>query len=254
VAATPVVWPDEPTRLSYPDWVVERVVADLGPDDGLGALAAMNLSPPVTERADGYVQDLASQWVVDAVEAAPGERVADLCAAPGGKATGLAASGAQVVAVDLNPVRAGLVVANAARVGARLPVVAADARSAPFRAASFDRVLVDAPCSGLGVLGRRADARWRVSPEAVHRLAQLQREILDGAVALVRPGGVLVYSVCTLTAAETTAVDDWLAAAHPGLEPLAGPAAPWRPHGRGSLLLPQAAGTDGMALFRYRVP
>ena len=252
VAATPVSWPDEATRLSYPDWIVDRLTADLGLDDALAALARMNEAPPVTERPDGYIQDQASQWVAEAVGARRGEVVADVCAAPGGKATALAGSGAVVVASDSSLVRAGLVRDNAVRVDQAVVVVAADARRPPYRPGRFDRVLVDAPCSGLGVLARRPDARWRIDRAAVTRLSRLQREIVDAAVPLVRPGGLLVYSVCTLTRAETLDVDDWLASAHPELEAEEPPGPPWRPHGRGALLLPQDAGTDGMALFRLR--
>jgi 16S rRNA (cytosine967-C5)-methyltransferase len=251
VAEAPVEWPDDATRLSYPDWIVNRLTADLGADDALAALARMDEAPAVTERPDGYIQDLASQWVAAAVGAAPGERVADLCAAPGGKATAMAASGALVVAADHSVVRAGLIAGNAERVGVSLAVVAADALASAFRPASFDRVLVDAPCSGLGVLARRPDARWRIDEASVVRLSALQREILGASIGLLRPGGTLAYSVCTLTRDETLGVDDWLAESHPELAPLPPLDGPWRPHGRGSLLLPQAAATDGMALFRY---
>jgi 16S rRNA (cytosine967-C5)-methyltransferase len=254
VAEAPVQWPDDATRLSYPSWVVDRLMADLGRDDALAALERMDETPGVSERPDGYIQDLASQWVAAAVEATAGERVADVCAAPGGKATALAASGATVVAADHSVVRSGLVAANADRVGTPLAVVAADATQPPFRAGAFDRVLVDAPCSGLGVLARRPDARWRIDADSVHRLARLQRAIVEASIPLLRPGGVLAYSVCTLMAPETVGVDDWLETHHPELVPLPPLDGPWRPHGRGSLLLPQAAGTDGMALFRYRAP
>jgi 16S rRNA (cytosine967-C5)-methyltransferase len=253
VAEAPVEWPDDATRLSYPDWIVERLVSDLGRADALAALAAMNEAPEVTERADGYIQDQASQWVAAAVDAHEGERVLDMCAAPGGKATAIARTGAAVIAADLSVVRAGLVASNAARVGAAVHVLAADGRAAPFPAASFDRVLVDAPCSGLGVLRRRPDARWRVDPAAVERLAALQRELVSAAVRLLRPGGTLVYSVCTLTAPETLGVDEWLAATQSALKPLPRLGGPWRAHGRGDLLLPQAAGTDGMAVLRFRL-
>lgn len=252
VAEAPVVWPDDATRLSYPDWLVDRLVADLGGDDALAALALMDEPPEVTARADGYTQDLASQWVAEAVGARPGERVADVCAAPGGKATAIdAAMGTgTVVAADLSPVRAGLVASNAVRLGRPLPVVAADARRPPYRSGSFDRVLVDAPCSGLGVLRRRPDARWRVDADAIERLAALQREIVEAAIPLLRPGGTLVYSVCTLTEVETLRLDRWLEVGHPDLAADPPPPAPWRAHGRGALLLPQAAGTDGMFLLR----
>jgi 16S rRNA (cytosine967-C5)-methyltransferase len=253
VADAPVVWPDEATRLSVPDWVFDELTATLGSDRAVAALEVMNEPATVTERADGYVQDEASQRVAAAVEAAAGERVLDLCAAPGGKATALAATGARVVAADVRPARAALVAGNAARTGAAgVAVVAADGTRPPWRAGSFDRVLVDAPCSGLGTLRRRADLRWRVEPEAVPRLAALQRRLMAAAADLVRPGGVLVYSVCTLTTDESVGVDEWLAAERPDLVPLDLPGAPWEPWGRGAVLLPQTAGTDGMCLFRYR--
>ncbi|MFS8586824.1 MAG: hypothetical protein FWJ72_17300, partial [Acidimicrobiia bacterium] len=103
-----------------------------------------------------------------------------------------------------------------------------------------------------GTLRRRADLRWRVEPAAVTRLAELQRRLLAAAAGAVRPGGVLVYSVCTLTVAESTGVDEWFAGERPDFEPLPPPGAPWEPWGRGAILLPQAAGTDGMCMFRYR--
>ncbi|MFM7065159.1 MAG: transcription antitermination factor NusB [Actinomycetes bacterium] len=248
---------DEPLEdrdeLSYPDWVVDRLVADLGEGDALAALWQMNEPARPTVRPDGYVQDLASQWVVAAVGACPGDVVVDVCAAPGGKATGLAATGATVVALDLHLQRAGLVAGNAERLGQRLPVLAADATRLPLRPGRADRVLVDAPCSGLGVLRRRPDARWRVDPALPERLAHLQRQLLDAAVPLLRPGGTLVYSVCTLTAAESTEVDEHLAAAHPSLVPLDPVGEPWQPWGRGARILPQWAGTDGMCCFRYQL-
>jgi len=216
----------------------------------------MNEAPKVTQRADGYIQDQASQWVVDLVGAGQGDRVADLCAAPGGKATGLAAAGAWVVAGDVTRTRVGLVAANAARLGVDegLVVVAADAVRPPYRPGAFERVLLDAPCSGLGVLRRRPDARWRIDGAAIERLARLQQRMASAAAELVRPGGVLVYSVCTLTAAETLGVDEHLAAVRPDLVALDPPPVPWRRHGRGALLLPQAAGTDGMFVLRLKRP
>ena len=122
--------------------------------------------------------------------ARPGERILDVCAAPGGKATALAAGGPDlVVAADLSPGRAALMAANAARLGAGdMATVVADGTAPPWRPGRFDRVLVDAPCSGLGVLRRRPDARWRVQPGDVPRLAGLQRRLLTAAVPLVRPG------------------------------------------------------------------
>jgi 16S rRNA (cytosine967-C5)-methyltransferase len=253
-ASPPPQWPDPPTRLSYPDWIVRRLADDLGVETAQAALEQMNVAPVVNEREDGYVQDEASQWVADWVGVQPGARVADVCAAPGGKATAMAAAGASLVAaVDVLPHRSGLVQANARRLElGNVAVVQADGRRPPFRRGAFDRVLVDAPCSGLGVLRRRPDARWRVQPEAVERLAELQRELLAAAIPLVRPGGVLVYSVCTLTASESSAVDEGLAAAYPASTALPPPGPPWEPLGRGARLLPQAAGTDGMYVLGLR--
>ena len=250
-------WPGPAVELSVPDWLIDRLVADLGLDDALAALAAMNRPAPAVVRDDGYYQDRASQLVADLTGEGlvPGGRVLDLCAAPGGKATALAAAGASVVAADLRPARLGLVAQNADRLGHAVALVAADGRTPPFRPGSFDRVLVDAPCSGLGVLRRRADARWRGDEADVADLALLQVDLLAGAAGLVRPGGQLIYSVCTVTEAETAGVDRRFRGAEPRAEPepVGGP---WRPHGdhgSGGLLLPQDLDSEGMAVFRYRM-
>jgi 16S rRNA (cytosine967-C5)-methyltransferase len=257
----PVRWPDPATELSYPDWMVARLATDLGPDRARAALETMNKAAEATVRDDGYVQDRASQLVAAAVGATAGEVVLDLCAAPGGQATALAGAvgagpdGGLVVAADLSPSRATVVAANGRRLGLEgMATVVADGTRPPWRTGSFDRVLVDAPCSGLGVLRRRPDARWRVRAEDLPRLAELQRRLLTTARTLVRPGGTLVYSVCTLSVAETGGIDRWLAFEHPDLIPLPPPGAPWEPAGRGALLLPQTAGTDGMFLLRLRRP
>lgn len=250
-------WPSEAVRLSYPDWVVDRLNADLGPAAAEAALTSMNGAASAVERSDGYVQDLASQWVAEAVGAMPGELVLDLCSAPGGKATAMATGGATVVAADSRPSRARLVAGNRIRVGlepSAVPVVVSDGTAPPFAAATFHRVLVDAPCSGLGSLRRRADARWRLDADAPERLAALQHDLVSAAADLVRPGGTLVYSVCTLTKVETTGVADRFTEAHPEWSIEAPPAEPWEPWGSGALLQPHAAGTDGMALFAWRRP
>ncbi|MFZ9629564.1 MAG: transcription antitermination factor NusB [Ilumatobacteraceae bacterium] len=250
VAATPMVWSSDAERLSYPDWIVDRLVAELGHDDAMASLEAMDAPPSATERDDGYVQDLASQWVAAAVPVVPGGVVLDLCAAPGGKATALAAAGAVVVAADVRPHRARLIASNVARLGATtVSTVVADATAPPFTPGSVDAVLLDAPCSGLGTLRRRADARWRVTATDLEGLVGLQQQMIDHCAPLVRIGGTFVYSVCTLTAAESVdhSVPDFL-------EPLPEPPAvgSWRPFGVGWRLLPHDAGTDGMVLLRYR--
>ena len=131
-------------------------------------------------------------------------------------------------------------------------MLAADAARPPFAPGSLDRVLIDAPCSGLGTLRRRPDARWRIDAGSPERLGAVQRTLVDAAVPLLRPGGTLVYSVCTLTDAETLAVDEHLPTTHPELAPLDPPGEPWTAHGRGARLLPQTADTDGMYVLRLR--
>lgn len=264
VAQAPVEFPDDATRLSYPDWIVARLAEDLGEADALAALAHMDLAPRVRMRSDGYIQDEASEWTAGLVGASPGLRIADLCAAPGGKATAMAATGATVLASDAREARVRTMSANIEAIsrhesgsdenGGRTVALVADGRRPPYGARSFERVLVDAPCSGLGVLRRRPDARWRVAPDDEPRLAALQTELVDAAVELVAPGGWLVYGVCTLTRSETIGIDEHLAEHHPSLEPLDTPPTPWRPHGRGGLLLPQDADTDGMFVLRLRRP
>ena len=257
IAGAEDAWPSEAVRLSYPDWLVEHLIADLGHDLAMGALTSMNGAASVTERSDGYVQDPASQWVAEAVGARSGELILDLCSAPGGKATAMATTGATVVAADARWSRAGLVVGNRERVGLspeRVPVVAADGLAPPFASGTFDRVLVDAPCSGIGSLRRRADARWRLDADAPERLSALQTTLLESASEVVKPGGTLVYSVCTLTTVETTVVADRFAAAHPDWVALDIPGDPWDPWGSGAILLPQTVGSDGMGLFRWQRP
>ena len=243
-----MVWPSDAARLSYPEWIVEALISDLG-DDAIPALERMNEAPTVTERPDGYVQDFSSLWVAYAVEARRGERVLDMCSAPGGKATAMAGSGAQVIAADRQAHRAALVQDNASRLELDLPVVTADGTRPPFRPGSFDAVLLDAPCSGLGAFRRRADARWRITPTDVGDLSRLQAQLLASAAEMVAPGGRLVYAVCTLLDVESVdhatpegfEVDD--------TEP---PSGRWRRHRQGWRVLPHDADTDGMVMIRYR--
>jgi 16S rRNA (cytosine967-C5)-methyltransferase len=262
VEAGPVVWPDLGTRLSYPDWVIRRLGEDIGPDRAIAALEQMNVAASPSVRADGYVQDPGSQAVAEYMAGqmeggrAEGKGWAlDLCAAPGGKATLVARTAPFVVGADVAPSRADLLAGNVRRLGLNnLSVVVADGTEPPFRPSSFAGVLVDAPCTGLGVLRRRPDARWRVRPEDPDRLSRLQQRLLAAAAPLVAKGGLLVYSVCTLTRAETVDVDNWLSEQlPPGWgEVVPPPGPPWERLGRGALLLPQAAGTDGMYLLAWR--
>lgn len=175
-------------------------------DDALVVEGPMDvLGHPLYEAGAITPQSRASQRVARTVDPQPGERVLDLCAAPGGKTTHLAAlmgDRGEVVAVERHPQRARALRANAQRLRATcVKVVEQDARE-PVPGGPFDRVLCDPPCSGLGTLRSHPDLRWRVTPEAIAGLAAVQAEILEAARAALRPGGVLVYSVCTLSPAE----------------------------------------------------
>ncbi len=251
-------WAGDGARLSYPDWLVARLQADLGAETALLALETMNRPPPVHARQDGYVQDLASQWVAECLEAGDATRVLDVCAAPGGKATylaqGRAAGLPPVVALDLRPGRTRLLAGNVVRLGSAVVVGCAHGGSLPFPDGCFDRVLVDAPCSGLGALRRRPDARWRIEEQDIGRLAVLQVALVEEALRVAAPGAMVLYSVCTMSLAETLGVDQALMARHPELQVAPPLPAPWQAHGRGFLLLPQAADTDGMYVLRLVPP
>jgi 16S rRNA (cytosine967-C5)-methyltransferase len=171
-------------------------------------------------RGGMYIQDEASGLVARMAGVRPGDRVLDACAAPGGKTFAMAESageGGWVVGADRHPARVGLLTANAARLGARVAAVAADLSAGhPFRdGAGFDVVLVDAPCSGTGVIRRSPELRDRVSEEALGRLNVLQDALLRHAAALVRPGGSLLYSVCSLEPEEGDARVAAFLAGHP---------------------------------------
>jgi 16S rRNA (cytosine967-C5)-methyltransferase len=155
------------------------------------------------------VQDEASQLVVALLDPQPGERVLDLCAAPGGKTTAIAervGPSGSVVAVDRNTRRLDLVQRAVRRLGLTgIRTVARDATRSLTELApegGFDRILVDAPCSGLGTLRRNPDAKWRVKPGDPTRLAEIQRALIGKAASVLRPGGTLVYSTCTVLAEE----------------------------------------------------
>ena len=177
--------------------------------------------------SEGYwcVQDRAAQWVTPLLDPSPGQRVLDACAAPGGKATHLAelmGDEGEIWAVDRSPGRLQRVAANAARLGcSSIQALASDAsqlaQERPEWSGRFDRILLDAPCSGLGTLARHPDARWRVTEESVADLLKLQIELLNGLRSLLAPGGRLVYATCTIHPSENTEqIHSWLQA-HPDL-------------------------------------
>jgi len=222
--------PEGALKQSYPDWIEELWARDFGPEGAIALMRAQNEPPETVVRlvrgeVEGEPTDVPGAYRVDRVDegalaegriwpqsrgsqlaglvvgARAGERVLDLCAAPGGKATMLAG---EVVAVEIHPGRARELEENARRLGAaNVTVLQADALALPSELRDFDRVLVDAPCSGLGVLAQRPDLRWRARP-----LPDLQRDLLRVATERTRPGGTIVYSVCTLNADENEAIVD----------------------------------------------
>jgi 16S rRNA (cytosine967-C5)-methyltransferase len=187
---------------------------------------------PASVRGAVWPMDDGSQAVVDVLEVDAGMRVLDLCAGGGGKSRLLAARGARVVAVDRSARR----LAEAARRGAGDDVacVLADGRSPPFEPGTFDRVLVDAPCSGTGTLRRAPDVASRFDDRRLDAVTERQRALLAAAAVLLRPGGRLVYATCSLLPEENAQVVEAVAEANEGLEVL-----------ESRTLLPSREGTDG---------
>jgi 16S rRNA (cytosine967-C5)-methyltransferase len=268
--------PDGPLKESYPDWIAETFERDLGRDDALALMRAMNEpletvvrvvrgDPPLGAEPTGlpgayrvdrvdelavaegriWPQSRGSQLAGLVVGSQEDERVLDLCSAPGGKTSQLRGD---VTAVELDPNRASELRENLGKLGAtNVKVVEADGTNLPPELSGFDRALVDAPCSGLGVLGQRPDLRWRAAP-----LPELQLALLRSAAERVRPGGTIVYSVCTINADENEAVieasgldvlplgDEWPQYAHPRLPQFL-------------LTLPHVHGTSGFFIGRLQV-
>jgi len=287
----PLAWPSETvTRLgvahSYPDWIVQVWLDQLGTVETAALCQWLNQTPSLDLRVNGLrsslaqvtqafadrgitvepvtlhrgarsytlpqalrlsgsvgairdlpgfgagwwlVQDSSAQLVSHLLDPQPGETVIDACAAPGGKATHLAElmqDQGVVWACDRYPSRLRKIKQNAQRLGLRsLRLQGGDSRDFPQFFQQADRVLVDAPCSGLGTLHRHADARWRQTPDTVQELTQLQRELLAQAATWVKPGGVLVYATCTLHPAENEDIVTQFLSAHPDWQ-LASPQPP----------------------------
>lgn len=204
------------------------------------------------------VQDQGSMVVGHAVAPRPGMRVLDMCAAPGGKANHLAElmeNIGSVIALDINPGRLRLVEETALRLGNTIIETRAVNSTGASREVegTFDRVLVDAPCTGLGTLARRPDARWRKAPGDVERLATLQRSLLAEGAKMVEPGGRLVYSTCTISRRENQEVvcsfmesDDRFEPVEFGGLETRDPAAPF------AQLLPGRDGCDGVFIAALR--
>jgi 16S rRNA (cytosine967-C5)-methyltransferase len=197
--------------------------------------------------------------VVAAAGAGPGARVLDLCAAPGTKTAQLfaAAPEALITAIDADELRLGVMRQNLDRLGAHgVEIVQGDVLDLPAAFdGSFDAVLLDAPCSGLGTLASRADLRWRRREADIARLAQLQRRLIRRAARCVRPGGVLTYAVCTLPQAETLGVVETLLAEGGWRVDDLGDAWPGMAHpsaGGYLLVLPPAHGASAFFVARIR--
>ena len=252
--------PEGPVKHSYPDWIAEVWARDLGDETALALMRAQNEPPALEVRAAepvGEPTDVPGAYVVERVDpermrpmsrasqlaalvvgSREGERVLDTCAAPGGKTAMLHG---QVTAVEIHPGRAAALAKN---VGPNVRVVTVDARE--LDESGFDRALVDAPCSGLGVLARRPDLRWRARP-----LPELQLGLLSAAAERTKPGGTIVYSVCTMNADENEAVVD-----ASGLEPVSlGEEWPQYAHPKRPeflLTLPHRDRTSGFFIARLR--
>jgi 16S rRNA (cytosine967-C5)-methyltransferase len=262
--------PEGALKESYPDWIHETFIRDLGPEGALGLERAMNEPLETVVRGDavGEPTDVPGAYRVDRVDeqlvatgriwpqsrgslvaglalgAREGERILDLCAAPGGKTGQLAGD---VTAVEIDAGRASELRANLATMRHPATVVEADGTDLPPELTGFDRILLDAPCSGLGVLAQRPDLRWRARP-----LPDLQLALLRAAAERVRPGGTIVYSVCTVNADENEAVVD---ASGLEVDPALAQEWPQFVHPRRPeflLTLPHVHGTSGFFVSRLR--
>jgi len=238
-----------PTRFAPEGVVIDR----RGPLSLLGATAGWF-----------QVQDEASMLVPHLLQPRPGDRILDACAAPGGKTTHLAAltgNGARITALDLHSRRLRLLEKGAEALGCQgIETCTWDLSTPPtgLPSASFDRVLLDAPCSGLGVLRRNPEIRWRRTADDIDRLARLQGALLEHVAPLVRPGGHLLYSVCTVAGEETDHVARAFTAAHPEFD--AEDLRPFFPEGWHELFdsqgrlrtWPHRQGMDGFFALRWR--
>ena len=205
----PVRWDTERLRRALQDAGFEAVDAPFGAGLSITRATHTSHSPHPTQlpgfTEGGFIVQDPAQALVARFAAIPrGARVYDACAAPGGKAIALAGAGARVTAGDARAPRLGRLVETLARTGVAIPIVAADLLGAPFRPGLWDAVLLDAPCSATGTMARHPDARWRLRPDAIGRLAQRQTALLDAASGLARPGGTLVYATCSLEREENT--------------------------------------------------
>jgi 16S rRNA (cytosine967-C5)-methyltransferase len=212
--------------------------------EGLVLDAALDVhGTPSFERGELMPQSRGSMLVSRVLDPQPGERVLDLCAAPGAKTTHIAAlmeGRGEVVAVEAHAGRAQALEENAQRLGASNVRVLVQDAAEPVAGHGFDRVLLDPPCSDLGTLQARPDVRWRKDPALIERVAAQQASLLEAAAAQVRPGGVLVYSTCTISARENEEQMQSFLSSHPEFAAAREPIK----------LLPHRDGTDGFFIAR----
>lgn len=193
------------------------------------------------------IQDVGSQLAADAVRAQKGDRVLDLCAAPGGKAIQMAETGAELVANDISPKRMERLAQNAIRMGVALATATWDATGFVSEwEEAFDRILVDAPCSGLGLLRRKPEIRWNRRQEDLASLAHLQKQILDQAYKYLKPGGRLVYSTCTIAPLENEDQVKSFLERHPDIDLV-----PYSDAGDFLNLSPHIHNTDGFFVSQF---
>jgi 16S rRNA (cytosine967-C5)-methyltransferase len=196
-------WREENVEYDFVrrDWLEENLIFELNSHPPLHSLASFR---------DGwfYIQDPSTLLAVRELNPQPGETILDLCAAPGGKTTFIAqqlSNEEKIVACDISEERLKLVQENCERLGVTCvePILSSALDSRP---STFDKILVDAPCSNTGVMRRRVDLRWRISPEEISRLQQTQLDLLKLAATKLKPGGILVYSTCSLEPEENSEV------------------------------------------------
>jgi len=188
----PVEWPDRATALSVPRWMLDRWRDQYGGEAAEGIASAALDEPeafvnPDTQRQ----QDIGAQSIVPLLEIEPGMTLLDVCAAPGNKTAQALALGARVIACDRYLARMAEVPNESAR-------VVLDATAALPFSSKFDRILIDAPCSGTGTLGRNPEIKWRLDPADLDEFQARQRKMIERAIAHLRPGGRMVYATCSL--------------------------------------------------------
>ena len=232
------IWRQENVEYDFVrgDWFEDNLIFELKAFPPLHRLQSF-------QQGYFYIQDPSTLLAVRELDPKPGENVLDLCAAPGGKLTYIAqfmGNQGRIAGHDRNPARLELLTENCARLGVACAELASTPHSA-LRTPHFDRVLVDAPCSNTGVMRRRVDLRWRVSRPEIERLSRTQRDLLEEAAAALRPGGVVVYSTCSLEPEENRDVIAAFLADHPKFKREAE-----------RELLPFVDGVDGAYVARLR--